>query len=150
MKSAKRTLFEERVSYLNGLFATGNLPEALDQFSEPLTIYVEDRLVSSPDRTYLAGMIREFGSHLAAQGATDMGGEIIAFHESARGFRALVQGRAKFNGECRDTMKVEYFCRMVGDDFKIEMLVVTDLADSTIKHLKSTKKATIAEGMPND
>ena len=80
----------------------------------------------------------------------EIGGKVTNFHESARGFRAIVQARAKFGDVWQDTMQIEYFCRKAGDDFLIEMLVVRNLNDEAIRHLQTAKLATIAEGMLHD
>ena len=150
MRSSRRALFENRFRQLNGYFVEDSLERALEFFAEPLTIYLDDHLVSAPDRAYFEHMTREFGLHLRASGASGIDGTITAFHESATGFRAMVEGKAKFGDIWHKTMSVEYFCRMKGDDFLIEMLVVRDLADNAIKHLNATKLATIAQGVSHD
>ena len=150
MTSARRKLFEKRAAVLVEQFANGQTDLTQGQFSEPLTIYVGDRLVSSPNNDYLEKMAREFGTYLASAGAQATTAEIVAFHESPMGFRAVVQGRTNFAGAWQNTMKVEYFCRMYGDDFEIEMLVVTDIADDAIAHLRTIQEATIAKGVSYD
>ena len=150
MSQTQLEQFEKRFDELSLMFAKGQLKLASEYFAEPLTIYLEDRLVSSPDRRYLEKMASEFSAYLAAQGAMEIGGKVTNFHESARGFRAIVQARAKFGDVWQDTMQIEYFCRKAGDDFLIEMLVVRNLNDEAIRHLQTTKLATIAEGMLHD